>query len=176
MVASRAAPPAKCVHGEVVHVLTEEKRLAEEGAILLHRYAKPNQALCTRGTVLYAQAKAEFDGLIGQLKVDLGEDRWPAQSPRFREALQQAVEHRQAFWDFVLQEVAIPAEAMNGLPVRLAFKPVLDALIGQTINVWREYRNGKSARREDICRELDAQKWLPFDRCLRGRTVRAPSV
>ena len=154
-----------------MRILAEEKRLAEQGAVLLNRYAKDNQALYAGGIVLYAQAKAKFDGLIEQLKVDLLEDRWPAQSPWVREALQQAIEHREAFWDFIVKEVVIPPEG-KGLPARPAIKALFDALIDDTIKVWREYRDGKAARHEDIWRQLDAQKWLPFERCLRNRRVR----
>ena len=92
-----AASSPGYTHGEIMRTLAEEKTLGEQGASLLNQYAKDNQALYVQGIMLYAQAKAKFDGLIEQLKADLVDGRRPDKSPGFEEALQRAVEQRKAF-------------------------------------------------------------------------------
>ncbi len=75
-----------------------------------------------------------------------------------------------------MKEVAIPPEGTKGLLLRLPIKALFDALLDDTIKVWREYRDSKVARREDIRRRLDAQKRLPFEHRLRRRAGRTASL
>ncbi len=57
------------------------------------------------GIQLYADAKAEFDGLIAQLRLDIIEGRDPTKSAKFDAALQAAAKSRIAFTNFVGDEI-----------------------------------------------------------------------
>lgn len=151
--------------GDVMRVLAEEKTLGEAAVSLLNQYAKDNQTVYVRGIVLYAEAKAKFDGLIEQLKADLADDRRPDQSPLFQQALQQASEKRQAFFDFVVHEVTPSTTGTKGIEQGLAAAVALIPVGTEAaVKIWREFRDGKAARREEIRRQLEAQKWLAFER------------
>ena len=151
--------------GDVIRVLAEEKALGEAGVSLLNLYAKGNQTVYVQGIVLYATAKAKFDGLIEQLKADLRDDRRPDQSPLFQQALQEASENRQAFFDFVVQKVTPATTGTKGIQENLAAAAALiPAGTDAAVNIWREFRAGQDARRQEIGRQLEAQKWVPFER------------
>jgi hypothetical protein len=153
--------------GDVIRVLAEEKTLGEAAVSLLNQYAKDKPPVYAKGIVLYAEAKAKFDGLIEQLKADLLDGRRPDQSTPFQQALQGASEKRKALFDYVVQKVVPPATGTKGIQERLvaaaSLIPGADA-----VTLWREFRDGKNAHREEIRRQLDAQKWLPFERLTSG--------
>ena len=150
-------------------MLAEEKTLGETGVSLLNQYAKDNQTVYVRGVVLYAEAKAKFDGLIEQLKIDLRDDHRPDQSLPFQQALQQASDKRQAFFDFVVHEVTPGTTGVKGFQEGLtAAVTLIPVTTDAAVKIWREFRDGKAARREEIRRQLEAQKWLSFERLARA--------
>jgi hypothetical protein len=76
---------------------------------------KNDAALYVRGIQLYADAKAEFDGLIGQLRIELQTGQEPAKSVKFNQALKDAAAKRIAFTSFVSSEVDKLQGARPGL-------------------------------------------------------------
>jgi hypothetical protein len=56
---------------EAMGFLRHEKSAAEQYAVILSTVAKNDAAQFVRGIELYADAKAEFDGLIAQLRIEL---------------------------------------------------------------------------------------------------------
>jgi hypothetical protein len=63
---------------EAMRFLAHEKSAAEQYAVILSTVAKNDAALYVRGIALYADAKAEFDGLIAQLRIELQTGQEPA--------------------------------------------------------------------------------------------------
>jgi hypothetical protein len=112
---SRAEQPTssnEATLGKAVGVLAHEKSAAEQYAAILATVGKSDIALYVRGIQLYADAKAEFDALIAELKFDLNTGKDPARSALFNGALQGAAEKRVAFTCELAQR-----------PIRIAFPP-----------------------------------------------------
>ena len=60
-----------------IRVLAREKSLAEQFLVIMNDFGKKDLTQYAQGIVLYAQAKAEFDGLITQLEDQLEQSRSP---------------------------------------------------------------------------------------------------
>src|ERR1700738_2739873 len=100
---------------DAIRFLAHEKSAAEQFGVILITVAKDNPGLYVRGIKLYADAKAEFDGLIAELRFDLQSGQEPATSAKFNEALKAAAEKRVAFTSFVSDEIAKLQGARPGL-------------------------------------------------------------
>ena len=72
---------------EAMGYLRKEQSLAESYAGLLKGVGKPDVATYARGIQRYAEAKAEFDGLIEQLLAALRQRDPPDTSPAFKQKL-----------------------------------------------------------------------------------------
>ena len=70
---------------DAVRVLEREKSAAEQYAVMLDQFGKADTNRYVRGISRYAEAKADFDGLIEALKTDLVQRRDSTGSPRFGE-------------------------------------------------------------------------------------------
>jgi hypothetical protein len=90
---------------DAIAVLEKERSAAEQYAVILATVGRKDANLYVRGIQLYADAKADFDGLIAALRFDLIAGNNPAQSQKFAKALQEAAEKRIAFTNFVSDEV-----------------------------------------------------------------------
>jgi hypothetical protein len=100
---------------EAMRFLAHEKSAAEQYAVILSTLGKNDAALYVRGIELYADAKAEFDGLIAQLRIELQRGQEPAGSVKFNQALKGAAEKRIVFTSFVSGEVDKLQGARPGL-------------------------------------------------------------
>jgi hypothetical protein len=100
---------------DAMRFLAHEKSAAEQYAVILSTVGKNDASLYVRGIELYADAKAEFDGLIAQLRIELQTGREPAKSEKFNQALKGAAEKRIAFTSFVSSEVDKLQGARPGL-------------------------------------------------------------
>ena len=63
-----------------IRVLSREKSLAEQFLVLLRTFGPSDTSKFAKGIALYAEAKADFDGLITELEYDLEQDRPPNES------------------------------------------------------------------------------------------------
>ena len=90
---------------EGIRVLAREKSLAEQFMVMLNEFGRTDIGQYAYGVMLYAGAKAEFDGLISELEHELEQPRPPDQSAAFQTALTGAVKRRMAFTDFVSQKI-----------------------------------------------------------------------
>ena len=88
--AQQAAPSSEAMLAGGVRVLTHEKSAAEQYAVILGTVGKTNTATYVRGIQLYAEAKADFDALVAELKFDLTTGQDPSHSAVFTGALQGA--------------------------------------------------------------------------------------
>ena len=77
-----------------IRMLAREQSLAESYVVLLKEFGKEDVEKYARGIQLYARAKAEYDGLIEQMKHHLTMGRPFDASPEFKLALNNAADHR----------------------------------------------------------------------------------
>ena len=109
---ARGQEAEKGTFADAIRLFAHEKSAAEQYGVILVTLGKNNVALYLQGIKLYADAKAEFDGLIAELRFDLQSGQEPAASAKFNEALKAAAEKRVAFTSFVSDEIA---KGTNGL-------------------------------------------------------------
>jgi hypothetical protein len=148
---------------DAVRVLEREKSAAEQYAVMLDRFGKADTTRYVQGITRYADAKADFDGLIEGLKTDLVQRRDPTGSPRFGGALQRAAEKRIAFTTFVDEVVGHKEGAKTWIYDVVRVVPdLVKALTEAGISIWREFRDAGKARRDQILDQLDHLKWMDF--------------
>jgi len=156
--------------GRAVGVLTHEKSAAEQYAVLLATAGKSDPATFVRGIQLYADAKAEFDAMIAELKFDLTAGQDPARSAVFTGALQGAAEKRVAFTAFVRREVVDKlGGARPGLPEVLGTVPELVKVIADAgLSIWKAFHDAGKERRDAILTEVDRLQWRSFADIAKG--------
>lgn len=156
--------PAPTTTSDAIRLLGREQSAAEAYAVVLDTHGKKDMARYVQGIGRYADAKAEFDGLIEQLKFDLAQGRDPQQSAKFSEVLNAAASKRVAFTSFVMNDVLGNVEdAKPALPAVIAAVPGLaKALVESGVIIWKEYRVASKERRDEIRTQLDRLKWRPF--------------
>jgi hypothetical protein len=163
---SRAQQPTSSNEalGKAVGVLAHEKSAAEQYAVILATVGKSDTALYVRGIQLYADAKAEFDALIAELKFDLNTGQDPARSAVFNGALQGAAEKRVAFTSFVSHEVVEKVSgARPGLPDVINAVPELGKAIRESgLSIWSVFHDAGKERRDAILSEVDQLRWQSF--------------
>jgi hypothetical protein len=144
--------------------MAREKSMAEQFLIILNSYTASNIELA-KGIRLYAEAKAEFDGLITQLEVELEQATPPSQSETFDAELKKAVAKRVAFTSFVTDTLVPHTEGAQKGIVGDFIKggaDLIKALTDAGIAIWREFRSGGEARRKEIRQELESLRWPQF--------------
>jgi hypothetical protein len=158
------APPAPASYSEAVQFLAHEQSAAEQYAVILDRFGKNDTTRYVQGITRYADAKADFDGLIEALKTDLIDGRNPSSSPKLGDALRAAAEKRVAFTTFVADKVVGDTEGARGvLPDVIKVVPdLIKALTESGISIWKEYSTAGKERRDAIRDELDHLKWKSF--------------
>jgi hypothetical protein len=119
--AAQGSPPTQAgeqaapkTYSEAVQFLAHEQSAAEQYAVILDRFGKSDTGKYVQGITRYADAKADFDGLIEALKTDLIDERNPSNSPRLAETLKTAAEKRIAFTSFVNDKVVGSTEGARG--------------------------------------------------------------
>jgi hypothetical protein len=148
---------------DAVQVLERERSAAEQYAVILDSHGKADTNRYVQGITRYAEAKADFDGLIEALKTDLVQHRDPTASPRFGEALRLAAERRIAFTNFVDEVIGNKEGARSWIYDVVRVVPdLVKALTDAGISIWREFRDVGKARRDQILDQLDHLKWKPF--------------
>jgi hypothetical protein len=131
---------------------------------MLNEFGRNDVRLYAKGIRLYAEAKAEFDGLISQLEYELGQSRPPDQSAAFGTARNSAVEKRIAFTSFVTDTI-LPQ--IGGTPKGIGdfikvVPELLKALTDAGISIWREFHSASETRQKYIRQELEALRWPAF--------------
>jgi hypothetical protein len=140
---------------EAMRFLAHEKSAAEQYAVILSAVAKNDAAQYVRGIELYADAKAEFDGLIAQLRIELQSGQEPAKSVKFNQALKGAAEKRIAFTSFVSSEVDKLQGTRPGLEDLIQVVPnLIKAITEAGLSIWKAFREARKERRDAILNEL----------------------
>jgi hypothetical protein len=131
--------------------------------VILSTVAKNDAAQYVRGIQLYADAKAEFDGLIARLRIELQTGQQPAKSVKFNQALKGAAEKRIAFTSFVTSEVDKLQGARPGLEDLIQVVPDLVKSITEAgLSIWKAFHDARKERRDAILNELELLQWRPF--------------
>jgi hypothetical protein len=161
--AARAQQTAPETLSDAIRFFGHEKSAAEQYGVILFTLAKDNPGLYVRGVKLYADAKAEFDGLIAELQFDLQSGEEPVKSAKFNEALKEAAEKRVAFTSFVSAEIDKLPGSRSGLPdVIQAVPELVTAITNAGISIWNAFRQSRKENRDTILSELKHLEWLPF--------------
>ena len=148
---------------DAIRFFAHEKSAAEQYGVILFTVARDNAGLYVRGIRLYADAKAEFDGLISELRFDLQNGQEPAKSAKFNAALQAAAEKRVAFTSFVSDEIDKLPGARPGLPdVIRAVPELVTSTTNAGISIWNAFHQARKESRDAILNELDHLEWRPF--------------
>jgi hypothetical protein len=148
---------------EAIRFFAYEKSSAEQYALILSTIAKNNPALYVQSFKLYADAKAEFDALIAELRFDLRNGQEPATSSKFNEVLKEAAEKRVAFTSFVSGEVDKVQGARTGLPSVIGVVPdLVKAIADAGLSIWKAFREAKGERRDSILNELEHLEWRSY--------------
>jgi hypothetical protein len=157
---------------EAIGYLKKEQSLAESYAGLLKGFGQQDRATYARGIQHYAEAKAEFDGLLEQLLAALRQGESLDTSAAFQQKLEKAANRRVAFTAFIDQEVLTKVpEGTKSLAAILKIagaigdvKELVTALkdAGVTIGQWYRRLSGEQERAELVSR-LEALRWKPFE-------------
>ena len=150
--------------GEAVGVLAREKSAAEQYAVVLATVGKKHIETYLRGVTLYADAKADFDGLIEQLRFSLRDGYNPTKSDKYTAALNVAAEKRIAFTKFVSSDVIGKIEGKKpGLPDVISAVPeLIKAISDAGLSIWTAFHNATKERRDAILVDLDRLRWKSF--------------
>lgn len=156
-----AAKPEEATLSDAIRLLAREKSAAEQYVAILATVAKTDVAAYVRGIQLYADAKAEFDGLIAELRFDLTTGQDPARSTKFANALQAAATKRIAFTDFVSQSVVAKLQGTRpGLPDVIKLVPdLVKAITEAGLSIWKAFHDAGKERRDAILSDVDQLKW-----------------
>jgi len=152
---------------QAVDRLAREKVLAEGCASILERFGDDAPMARVQGQRLYARARADMDGLVGQFIADLASARSPAEAPALRLRLEAVVGQRRTLCRHVDAAVGtafrerrggtgaadLLAEGSND-----AVQPMIDA----AAQIWTVYRDADQAGREAIISRIEAMRWLPY--------------
>jgi hypothetical protein len=162
--ALQAASSDEAALARAVGVLAHEKSAAEQYAVILATAGKNDTALYVRGIQLYADAKADFDAMIAELKFDLTTGQDPAKSTVFTGALLGAAEKRIAFTSFVSSEVVDKLQgAKPGLPdVVTAVPELVKTITDGGLSIWKAFHDASKERRDAILSEVDQLQWKSF--------------
>jgi len=145
--------------------LAKEQSLGESYAVILKEFGKEDMRNYAEGIRLYANAKAEYDGLIEQLKSDLKGGQEVDSSSKFQSKLKTAADQRVAFTSFVTEKV-IRNDPNRKNPVAIAaiaaVPQLVDALIKVSKSIWQEYQSVNEGQKKEILDQLDKLKWKSF--------------
>ena len=155
---------------DAVRFLAREKSAAEQYALILSTIEKTDTARYLRGIKLYSDAKAEFDGLIAELKFDLITGQDPALSTKFTDSLKGAAEKRVAFTTFISNEVVDGFNGeRGGMPdVLNVVSELVKAITNAGLSIWKAYQNAGKVRRDAMLNELSHLEWRSFSELVKA--------
>jgi hypothetical protein len=148
-----------------MRVMAREQSLAEGFVVIMNDFGRKDITQYAKGVMLYADAKAEFDGLITQLEYELEQPKPPSQSEKFEAALKDAVAKRVAFTFYVTDTLVPHSEGAQKGIVGDFIKgggDLIRALTDAGIAIWHEFRSGSEARCKEIKQELESLRWPQF--------------
>jgi hypothetical protein len=154
---------------QAVGRLAGEKALAEGCASILKSFADDAPMARVQGQRLYARARADVDGLMVLLLVDLSSERAPAEVPELAQRLQAVVEQRRGLCRHVAATVG-PTLRRQGGGTRVAdllaegSGEASGSLLDAAVQIWKAYRHAAQPGRESIIAELEGTRWQDYAR------------
>ena len=150
-------------------VLGQEQSIGESYARFLHEQGRADAGTYAQGILLYAQAKAAFDGLIEETKSCLTEGIELTEVEGLEKRIEAAVNQRAELTDYVTEKVVGDTRGTKfGLGDLLKPAELLKELINGLQVLWQEYRAVQDTRRTELRQQLDALKWKPFHELTSG--------
>nr|NJM03642.1 hypothetical protein [Desulfobacula sp.] len=148
-----------------MRILAREQSLAESHAGILKEFGRQNMENYARGIMLYAEAKADFDGLIEQMRTQLMTGQPIEESESFKKIMAAAAENRIAFTNFVSKQITPDEPDKKNLPVVFTTAAqLIPVLIDAGKAIYDEYRKAQEQGKKDILAQLNALKWKSFDK------------
>jgi hypothetical protein len=144
---------------EAVARLAQERTLAETCAGLLKKYGDAGAVV--RGKLAYAEAKAEYDGIIAGLDVALASNDRPASLPDLEARLRHGFDKRQSFCDSV-QKLLPPAKTGEKGPIAEIVSGAVGPVIDAVKAIWIRTRDDNALMRKTIETQLEATTWPSF--------------
>ncbi len=165
LTAGARADEATVTGSEAFRVLAKEQSFAESYVVLFKTVGKKDFRRYADGIRYYASARAEFDGLIEQMKQDIIQHDPFGRSEIFQAVLRTAVERRMKFTRHVDETVEAlgVGEGRRVVKDYVASAAELLSIIGKAAKaIWDEYWAIKETRRKETLAQLEALKWKAF--------------
>ena len=144
---------------EAVARLARERTQAEACVRILKKYG--DAAAIDRGSLAYANAKADYDGIIAGLTVALAQGQQPRSFPDLEGQLQRGFEEREAFCKSVQPLVPPQSSGQKGIIDEIvsgAVGPVVDAIK----EIYLDAKRQDELTRKTIQTQLEATSWPAF--------------
>ncbi len=133
--------------------------MAETSARLLKKYG--DSTAVDSGSISYAEAKAEFDGVIAGLLVALAQRQKPSSLSDLQERLQRGFKKRYAFCKGV-ESLIPPATGDKGL-ITIKLRGDVGQLIEAVKEIYLRAKDDNALARKTIQIQLEATSWPAFD-------------
>jgi hypothetical protein len=151
--------------------LAREKVLAQGCASILKTFGDDAPMARVQGQRLYARARADMDGLVGQFIADLAVARSLAEAPALRLRLEAVVGQRRTLCRHVDAAVGTAFRQQRGgtHAADLLAEGSGDAagsMLDAAVQVWTAYRHADQVGREAIMSCIEAMRWLPYGEVL----------
>ena len=159
---SKESPPE--TKEDAFRVLGREQSLAESYVYMLNEFGKNDLDTYAKGIELYAEAKAEFNGLIAFMKTKLIKAEPFDKSPDFHETMENAVDRRMSFTTYIKEQILSKHAGGKGIATDImgGAGELITALTGVGKTIWQEYRAVKDTQKKELLDQLDALKWKEF--------------
>ena len=131
---------------------------------MLNEFGKNDLDTYAKGIELYAEAKAEFNGLIEFMKTKLIKAEPFDKSPDFHETMENAVDRRMSFTTYIKEQILSKHAGGKGIATDImgGAGELITALTGVGKIIWQEYRAVKDTQKKELLDQLDALKWKEF--------------
>ncbi len=138
--------------------------MAESYVFMLKEFCKNDLQKYGQGIVLYAGAKAEFEGLIEMMKNRLINGKPFDGSDDFNNIVKTAVEKRISFTGYIENDVIGKQRGSKNplLTIVSNASELIKAITDVGKTIWNEYRSVTDARKQELINQLETLKWKPF--------------
>ena len=145
----------------------KEKALAEGCVSILKTFGDDAPMARVQGQRLYARAKADMDGLIRLLVVDLANERPPADAPELRHRLEAVVAQRRTLCRHVDAALGTALRQQSGRTsaadlLAEGSGDAMSSLTEAAVQIWRAYGDADQGGRAAIIARIGAMRWLDY--------------
>ena len=149
---------------QAVDRLAQEKALAEGCASVLKTFADDAPMARVQGQRLYARARADMDGLLALLIMDLASERSPAEIPDLSQRLETVPEQRRALCRHADATIGTALRQHRNAAALLAAGSgaTTSSLINAAVQIWKAYRAADQVSRAAIISGIEAARWLAY--------------